>query len=223
MSHCPVPTTSDPILIFITLSSSSPHLSHLTHLPLFLLSRLRLPAQVQTNNQGSWGGKGTKKSRKNSSKKSKFLVQTAGIEPTKRKDFESSNVIISEKKDRKASVFQVKDLPYPYTSVEQYEARFKTPLGSEWNSRSVYQKENMPRVTKKVSRLYSLFSSFLLLLCYLNISIAGSRVLGRANVLAWSDYRTRQTTILGHFRHLIHVTCAILHSILPHQDCCIAR
>ena len=115
------------------------------------LSRHRLPAQVQTNNQGSWGGKGTKKSRKNSSKKSKFLVQTAGIEPTKRKDFESSNVIISEKKDRKASQFQVKDLPYPYTSVEQYEARFKTPLGSEWNSRSVYQKENMPRVTKKVS------------------------------------------------------------------------
>lgn len=167
MSPCPVPARSDPILIYITRSSSSPHLSHLTHLPLFLLSRLRLPAQVQTNNQGSWGGKGTKKSRKNPKQKSKFLVQTAGIEPTKRKDFESSNVIISEKKDRKASVFQVKDLPYPYTSVEQYEARFKTPLGSEWNSRSVYQKENMPRVTKKVSRLS--LSSFLLLLCDLNI------------------------------------------------------
>jgi len=122
------------------------------------LSRHRLPPQDQANNQGSWGGKGTKKSRKNPKQKSKFLVQTAGIEPTKRKDFESSNVIISEKKDRKASVFQVKDLPYPYTSVEQYEARFKTPLGSEWNSRSVYQKENMPRVTKKVSRLLFFFS-----------------------------------------------------------------
>lgn len=97
-------------------------------------------------NQGSWGGKGTKKQKKNP----KFLVQTAGIEPAKRKDFQSSNVIITEKKDRKASQFQVKDLPYPYTSIEQYEARFKNPLGSEWNSRAVHQKETMPRVTKKV-------------------------------------------------------------------------
>ena len=139
----------------LTQSSSSsrgpPPPGHPTTCTCLSRHRHRLPAQVQTNNQGSWGGKGTKKSRKNPSKKSKFLVQTAGIEPTKRKDFESSNVIISEKKDRKASQFQVKDLPYPYTSVEQYEARFKTPLGSEWNSRSVYQKENMPRVTKKVS------------------------------------------------------------------------
>lgn len=104
------------------------------------------------NGQGSWGGKGTKKQKKNP----KFLVQTAGIEPAKRKDFQSSNVIITEKKDRKASQFQVKDLPYPYTSIEQYEARFKNPLGSEWNSRATHQKETMPRVTKKVRLTLSL-------------------------------------------------------------------
>lgn len=88
------------------------------------------------------------KKRKNNPK---FFVKTAGIEPSKRKDFESSNVIITEKKDKRAAQFQVKDLPYPYTSVEQYEARFRTPVGSEWNSRAVHQKETMPRVTKKVS------------------------------------------------------------------------
>lgn len=110
-----------------------------------------------TNSQGSWGGKGTnKKSKKNP----KFLIKTAGIEPALRKDFTTSNVIITEKKDRKASQFQVKDLPYPYTSIEQFEARFKTPIGSEWNSRGVHQKETMPRVVKKVCPLRFPFLSF---------------------------------------------------------------
>jgi hypothetical protein len=110
-------------------------------------SILRITLRVMVaNNQNAWGGKGAKKSKKNP----KFLIKTAGIEPAFRKDFTTSNVIITEKKDRKAAAFQVKDLPYPYTSVEQFEARFKTPLGSEWNSRAVHQKETMPRVVKKV-------------------------------------------------------------------------
>ena len=110
--------------------------------------------------QNSWGGRGTKKSKKTKTNP-KFLIRTAGIEPAQRKDFQNSNVIITEKKDKKASAFQVKDLPYPYTSIEQYEARFKTPLGSEWNSRGVHQKETMPRVVKKVR--YSQLSLFLVL------------------------------------------------------------
>jgi len=110
------------------------------------------PSGDSADNQNSWGGKGAKKSKKNP----KFLIKTAGIEPALRKDFTTSNVIITEKKDRKAAAFQVKDLPYPYTSVEQFEARFKTPLGSEWNSRAVHQKETMPRVVKKVCPLSSL-------------------------------------------------------------------
>ena len=113
------------------------------HPPSFLTHH---PSGDSANNQNAWGGKGAKKSKKNP----KFLVKTAGIEPALRKDFTTSNVIITEKKDRKAAAFQVKDLPYPYTSVEQFEARFKTPLGSEWNSRAVHQKETMPRVVKKV-------------------------------------------------------------------------
>ncbi|KAK4683749.1 U3 small nucleolar RNA-associated protein 14, partial [Tremellales sp. Uapishka_1] len=94
---------------------------------------------------GSWGGKGTRKKAVDP----KFLVKTAGIEPTQRKDFTRKNVIISEKKDKKASAFLVKDLPYPYTSKAQFEASFNTPLGAEWNSRGMHQKETMPRVVKK--------------------------------------------------------------------------
>ncbi|WVR04957.1 hypothetical protein IAU60_001969 [Kwoniella sp. DSM 27419] len=94
---------------------------------------------------GSWGGKGARKKGVNP----KFLVKTAGIEPTQRKDFTRSNVIITEKKDKKASAFLVKDLPYPYTSKEQYEKSFATPVGSEWNSRSGFQRGTVPRVVKK--------------------------------------------------------------------------
>ncbi|WWC69729.1 uncharacterized protein I206_103672 [Kwoniella pini CBS 10737] len=95
---------------------------------------------------GSWGGKGAKK-KKNINPK--FLVKTAGIEPTQRKDFKRSNLIITEKKDKRASQFLLQDLPYPYTSKEQYERSFATPVGSEWNSRSGFQKGTLPRIVKK--------------------------------------------------------------------------
>ncbi|KAK8870029.1 hypothetical protein IAR55_000599 [Kwoniella newhampshirensis] len=95
---------------------------------------------------GSWGGKG---SRKRKHVNPKFLKKTAGIEPSSRKDFTRSNVIITEKKDKKASSFLIKDLPYPYTSKEQYEKSFQVPVGSEWNSRVGYQRETVPRVVKK--------------------------------------------------------------------------
>jgi U3 small nucleolar RNA-associated protein 14 len=97
--------------------------------------------------QGSWSGKGLKKRKPNP----KFLVKTAGVEAVQRKDFGRDNVIISEKTEKRAKQFLAKDLPYPYTSVAQYEASFNTPVGAEWNSRKVHQRETMPRVIKKVS------------------------------------------------------------------------
>ncbi len=107
--------------------------------------------------QGSWGGKGVKKN----PKAKNFIKVTAGIEPSQRKDFKRSNVIITEKRDKKASKYLPTDLPYPYTSAAQYEASFSTPVGADWNSRATHQRATMPRVTKKpgaiiepVSRLF---------------------------------------------------------------------
>ncbi|ORY32074.1 Utp14 protein-domain-containing protein [Naematelia encephala] len=96
---------------------------------------------------GSWSGKGIKKRKMNP----KFLVQTAGIDPTQRKDAGKANVIITERHDKRAEQFLVKDLPYPYTSKAQYERAFANPVGGEWNSRVIVQKETLPRVVKKVS------------------------------------------------------------------------
>ena len=80
------------------------------------------PPPSSTFSQGAWGGRGVKKSRN----PKKFIKKVAGIDVAKRHDFGKSNVIISEKKDKKAAKYQTKDLPYPYTSAAQYEADRKS-------------------------------------------------------------------------------------------------
>jgi U3 small nucleolar RNA-associated protein 14 len=96
---------------------------------------------------GSWGGKGVKKRKTPAG--SRFLKTSAGVEATDRKDANRHNVIITEKRDKKATKHLAKDLPYPYTSVAQYEAAFANPVGGEFNSRAGYQRQTLPRVLKK--------------------------------------------------------------------------
>ncbi|KIJ30109.1 hypothetical protein M422DRAFT_268357 [Sphaerobolus stellatus SS14] len=58
---------------------------------------------------GSWGGRGVKR---NPTAKN-VIKKVAGIVPTARADHGQPHVIISEKKDKKAAKYLVKDLPYP--------------------------------------------------------------------------------------------------------------
>jgi len=79
-----------------------------------------------------------------------FLVKKiSGIEPRSRQDCGKAHVIISEKRDKKAAKYTIKDLPYPYTSKAQYERSLQTPIGTEWNTRLGFQRGTLPRVTKK--------------------------------------------------------------------------
>ncbi|GMK55726.1 hypothetical protein CspeluHIS016_0207820 [Cutaneotrichosporon spelunceum] len=105
------------------------------------------PQEVDTTlaGWGGWGGKGVRKRKPNA----KMIKKTAGIDAAARKDAGRANVIISEKKDRKAARYLPTDLPFPFTSVKQYEAQFANPVGSEWNARAGFQRQTLPRVTKK--------------------------------------------------------------------------
>lgn len=76
------------------------------------------------------------------------------MDPKSRADYGKAHVIISEKKDKKAAKYMVKDLPYPYTSKAQFERSIETPLGPEWNTRVGFQRGTLPKVTKKVSRIF---------------------------------------------------------------------
>ncbi|PPQ66047.1 hypothetical protein CVT24_000229 [Panaeolus cyanescens] len=105
------------------------------------------PREVDTTipGWGSWGGAGVRKS----APKPERIKKIAGVDPKTRADYNKKNIIISEKRDKKASKYQVKDLPYPYTSKEQFERAMERPLGTEWNTRVAFQRATLPRVMKK--------------------------------------------------------------------------
>lgn len=99
---------------------------------------------------GSWSGKGVRTSKKKAEeRKNKFTKTTAGLDPTKRKDFGMSNVIINQKRDKKADKFKSDDVPFPYTSRAQYEMAMRNPLGPEWNTRTQHQRMTLPKVLTK--------------------------------------------------------------------------
>ncbi|KZT43829.1 Utp14-domain-containing protein [Sistotremastrum suecicum HHB10207 ss-3] len=98
---------------------------------------------------GSWGGKGTKKT----IPKPHLVKKIAGVDPSNRADFKKTHVIISERKDSKASKYQIKDLPYPYTSKAQYERSLEMPVGTEWNTRTGFQRGTLPKVVKKMGTI----------------------------------------------------------------------
>ncbi|CAG8602509.1 3644_t:CDS:2 [Acaulospora colombiana] len=106
------------------------------------------PKEVDTTlpGWGSWGGAGITKP----PPKPERIKRFPGVDPRRRQDYGKDHVIISEKKDKKADKYLVKDLPFPYTSKAQFERRLEVPLGMEWNTRVSFQKATLPRVVKKV-------------------------------------------------------------------------
>ncbi|KAF5332696.1 hypothetical protein D9611_005277 [Ephemerocybe angulata] len=105
------------------------------------------PKEVDTTipGWGTWGGAGTRKK----PAKPKYIKKIAGVDPTTRADYNKKHIIISEKRDKKASKYMVKDLPYPYSSQAQFEKAMERPLGVQWNTRTAFQRATLPRVVKK--------------------------------------------------------------------------
>ncbi|KAL0952160.1 hypothetical protein HGRIS_008776 [Hohenbuehelia grisea] len=106
------------------------------------------PQEVDTTlpGWGSWGGAGVRKQ----APKPHLIKKVAGVDPKSRADFGKAHVIISEKRDKKAAKYLVKDLPYPYTSRAQFERSMDAPIGTEWNTRLAFQKTTLPKVVKKM-------------------------------------------------------------------------
>ncbi|GAA97707.1 uncharacterized protein L969DRAFT_26806 [Mixia osmundae IAM 14324] len=91
---------------------------------------------------GSWGGKAAKKK----SVKKTFVKKHEGVAAEDRKDAKLKHVIISERTDKKANKYALKDLPYPYTSAAQLEHKLAQPLGPEWVTRTIQKQVTMPSV-----------------------------------------------------------------------------
>lgn len=84
-----------------------------------------------------------------------LIKHIPGVAPTARADAGKAHLIISEKKDKKASKYLVKDLPHPYTSQAQFERSLSVPVGAEWNTRTAFQKGTLPKVVTKVSCVFN--------------------------------------------------------------------
>ncbi|KAF9504662.1 hypothetical protein BS47DRAFT_1386203 [Hydnum rufescens UP504] len=93
---------------------------------------------------GSWGGRGTKKSQPKP-----HLIP--GVAPAARADAGKARVIISERKDKKASHYMVKDLPHPYTTKAQFESSLEMLIGPEWNTRMGFQRSTLLKVVKRAN------------------------------------------------------------------------
>lgn len=104
---------------------------------------------------GSWAGTGLTKrdQRVATSLKKKLQTVKQGIKPEDRKDAKMQNVIISEKRVKKNGQYLAGQLPFPYTTRAEYERSMRMPVGGEWNTKTVVQKNTTPRVIVKPGRV----------------------------------------------------------------------
>lgn len=63
-----------------------------------------------------------------------------------RKDAALPHVIINEKRDKKAAAKTIKQLPHLFDTREQFERTIRNPVGKEWNTPSVVEKNVRPAV-----------------------------------------------------------------------------
>lgn len=55
-------------------------------------------------------------------------------------------VILFEDRDKRAAKYLVKKIPFPFKTSKQFDSVHKIPVGKEWNSNRVYQKQIAPEV-----------------------------------------------------------------------------
>lgn len=93
---------------------------------------------------GSWGGKGVKPTKR---RKNRFITNA----PPKmlRRDENKGDIIINETKNPKLSVHKVSDVPFPFTSIKEYEASIRTPLGNTFIPETAHKKLIRPSVITK--------------------------------------------------------------------------
>ncbi|EFO22486.1 Utp14 protein [Loa loa] len=94
---------------------------------------------------GSWTGPGII-----SRKKDRFVIK---VPKKKRKDAGKTGLIISEAVDQSIEKIQLKSIPFPYTTVEDYEAVVRQPIGKEWNPQRIHMKLIQPHIITKAGRI----------------------------------------------------------------------
>ncbi|XP_026496030.1 U3 small nucleolar RNA-associated protein 14 homolog A [Vanessa tameamea] len=95
---------------------------------------------------GQWGGKGVKT--KPSKRKNNRFIKAPPKVP--RRDENKGDIIINEIKIPKLVSHKVADIPFPFTSVKEYEASIRTPMGNTFIPETAHKKLIRPNVITKV-------------------------------------------------------------------------
>eukprot|EP00981_Chlorochromonas_danica_P015793 scaffold14461_cov250-Ochromonas_danica.AAC.3 len=70
-----------------------------------------------------------------------------------RKDYKKQQVILSERRSKSAAKYKLAEVPYPFTSREEYERSLQMPVGEEWNAMPVVSKMTLPEVKTRAGRI----------------------------------------------------------------------
>lgn len=108
------------------------------------------------NGWGSWAGEGTKPTKWQMERKAnaeKVVLESTAKILAARKDAKLKHVLISEKRDKKATKFMCAAVPYPFTSRQQYELAMRNPLGSDWNTARSAQKLSQPKIMTRAGTI----------------------------------------------------------------------
>lgn len=97
---------------------------------------------------GSWGGKGVKAPKR---KKNRFILKAPPQMP--RRDDNKGDVIIKEYKDPKLASHKLTDVPFPFTTIKEYEASMRTPIGNTFIPETAHKKLIKPSIITKAGTI----------------------------------------------------------------------
>ncbi|OQO13443.1 hypothetical protein B0A48_01671 [Cryoendolithus antarcticus] len=107
---------------------------------------------------GAWTGAALSKHNRRTAAKQRHnpLYKTklpGGVAAELRKDKFKDNVILSEKTERKGKVYLAPILPHEFERKEEYERSLRLPIGAEWGTKEVVQRNVRPRVVVAKGRV----------------------------------------------------------------------
>lgn len=103
---------------------------------------------------GSWTGEGAIPSKRRFKFRKGFEPPPSQKEKRKRKDQIKPHVILSQKRVKKtADKYMLSEVPYPFTSREEYERSLAGGIGPEWNVTSSFKAMTRPEIYTRAGKI----------------------------------------------------------------------
>lgn len=107
-----------------------------------------------TNGWGSWAGQGAPAPKPPRKLPKRLQAPEKKLPKRKRADEKKPLVILNERRIKKTSgSFQIANIPYPYTSREEYERAMSGGVGKEWNVTSAVKNLTRPEIITRAGKV----------------------------------------------------------------------